>query len=90
MAIWSLTHERLERLKKQLEAKKAEFDELNSKSEKDLWCKDLDDFVMEWENRKCLALSKAASQILLQLPSPVNVTRVTAKPQETGTNRKIS
>ncbi|KAI6456336.1 DNA topoisomerase 2 [Pyricularia oryzae] len=51
MAIWSLTHERLERLKKQLEAKKAEFDELNSKSEKDLWCKDLDDFVMEWENQ---------------------------------------
>src|SRR4051812_28771032 len=29
--------------------KKAEHDELQNLSEKDLWCKDLDDFVQEWE-----------------------------------------
>jgi len=49
MPIWSLTVERLDKLKKQIEAKKAEHDDLESKSEKDLWCKDLDDFVAEWE-----------------------------------------
>lgn len=49
MPIWSLTLERLEKLKNQIEAKKAEWEELNALSEKDLWCKDLDDFVDEWE-----------------------------------------
>ncbi|KAK5660493.1 hypothetical protein OQA88_13041 [Cercophora sp. LCS_1] len=49
MPIWSLTLERLEKLKNQIEAKKAEWEELNALSEKDLWCKDLDEFVDEWE-----------------------------------------
>lgn len=49
MPIWSLTLERLEKLKNQIQAKKAEWEELNALSEKDLWCKDLDDFVDEWE-----------------------------------------
>ncbi|KAK3939798.1 DNA topoisomerase 2 [Diplogelasinospora grovesii] len=49
MPIWSLTLERLERLKTQIAAKKAEYDELDALSEKDLWCKDLDEFVEEWE-----------------------------------------
>lgn len=49
MPIWSFTHERLERLKKQIETKRAEYDELESKSEKDLWCQDLDAFLEEWE-----------------------------------------
>ncbi|KAK4160764.1 putative DNA topoisomerase 2 [Cladorrhinum sp. PSN259] len=49
MAIWSLTNERLERLKAQIAAKKAEHDELKAMSEKDLWVKDLDDFADEWE-----------------------------------------
>ncbi|KAL8408001.1 hypothetical protein RB594_006705 [Gaeumannomyces avenae] len=51
MAIWSLTYERLEKLKKLIDAKKAEYDDLESKSEKDLWCKDLDDFMEEWEEQ---------------------------------------
>ncbi|KAK4226804.1 putative DNA topoisomerase 2 [Podospora fimiseda] len=50
MPIWSLTNERLEKLKAQIAAKKAEHDELQQMSEKDLWVKDLDDFVVEWEN----------------------------------------
>lgn len=54
MAIWSLTQERLERLKKQIDAKKEQYDELNSKSEKDLWCTDLDEFMKEWENQLML------------------------------------
>lgn len=49
MPIWSLTNERLERLKAQIAAKKAEHDELQQMSEKDLWVKDLDDFAVEWE-----------------------------------------
>ncbi|TPX18909.1 uncharacterized protein E0L32_011387 [Thyridium curvatum] len=51
MPIYSLTNERLEKLKKEIEAKKAEHDELDKLSEKDLWCRDLDDFVEEWENQ---------------------------------------
>lgn len=43
--------ERLERLKKQIADKKAEHDELEALDEKDLWCKDLDGFVEEWENQ---------------------------------------
>ncbi|KAK0744143.1 DNA topoisomerase 2-like protein [Schizothecium vesticola] len=49
MPIWSLTLERLEKLKNQIAAKKAEHDELDALSEKDLWCNDLDEFVAEWE-----------------------------------------
>lgn len=51
MPIWSLTQERLDRLKDQILKKKAERDALDILSEKDLWCKDLDDFEAEWENQ---------------------------------------
>lgn len=49
MQISSLTHERLERLKKQIADKKSEKDELEALNEKDLWCKDLEAFEEEWE-----------------------------------------
>ncbi|KAH6607636.1 dna topoisomerase ii [Trichoderma cornu-damae] len=55
MPIWSLTAERLEKLKDAIRRKKAEYDELEAKSEKDLWCEDLSAFEAEWE--KYLALS---------------------------------
>jgi len=51
MPIWSLTNERLDKLKNQIAAKKAEHDELEALSEKDLWMKDLDDFVEEWHTQ---------------------------------------
>lgn len=51
MPIWSLTAERLEKLKQAIEKKKAEHEELLALSEKDLWCRDLDDFMVEWENQ---------------------------------------
>src|SRR5690348_7894604 len=51
MPIWSLTLERLEKLKNLIAAKKAEYDELNALSEKDLWVKDLDGFVEEWHTQ---------------------------------------
>ncbi|KAH6632638.1 DNA topoisomerase [Chaetomium tenue] len=51
MPIWSLTNERLEKLKNQIAAKKAEHDELDALSEKDLWIKDLDEFVDEWHTQ---------------------------------------
>lgn len=49
MAIWSLTTERLEKLKAQIAAKKAQYDELDALTEKDLWIKDLDEFAAEWD-----------------------------------------
>ncbi|KAI0380084.1 type II DNA topoisomerase [Hypomontagnella monticulosa] len=51
MPIWSFTQERLDRLKDQIVKKQAERDELAALSEKDLWCKDLDDFEAEWLNQ---------------------------------------
>ncbi|KAK3324678.1 DNA topoisomerase [Cercophora scortea] len=54
MPIWSLTLERLEKLKAQIAAKKAEYDELDALDERDLWVKDLDDFVVEWEVQSAL------------------------------------
>ncbi|KAI1756934.1 DNA topoisomerase [Xylaria castorea] len=54
MPIWSFTQERLDRLKGQIERKKAEHDELQALSEKDLWCKDLEDFEETWENQRKL------------------------------------
>ncbi|KAJ2901969.1 DNA topoisomerase II [Zalerion maritima] len=51
MPIWSFTYERLEKLKKQIENKRAEYDELEMKSEKDLWCEDLEAFEQEWETQ---------------------------------------
>ena len=55
MPIWSLTLERLEKLRDQIVKKKAEYNTLYALSEKDLWCKDLDDFVEEWDVQAQLA-----------------------------------
>ncbi|KAE8447791.1 DNA topoisomerase 2 [Mollisiaceae sp. DMI_Dod_QoI] len=49
LPIWSLTQERVDKLKAQMVSKKEEHDQMEKLSEKDLWCKDLDDFVQEWE-----------------------------------------
>ncbi|PHH86261.1 hypothetical protein CDD83_10488 [Cordyceps sp. RAO-2017] len=54
MPIWSLTVERLEKLKAAILRKKAEHDELLAKSEKDLWCADLDEFSVEWDRQLAL------------------------------------
>ncbi|KAG7118161.1 DNA topoisomerase 2 like protein [Verticillium longisporum] len=49
LPIWSLTLERLERLNSAIMKKKGEHDALLARSEKDLWCQDLDEFTEEWE-----------------------------------------
>ena len=54
MPIWSLTLERLEKLERAIKAKKAEHDELQAKTEKDLWCADLDEFLVEWDAQEAL------------------------------------
>ncbi|KAF9767746.1 hypothetical protein IL306_015035 [Fusarium sp. DS 682] len=51
MPIWSLTQERLDKLNDQIKKKKEEHDALDVLDEKDLWCKDLDQFVTEWETQ---------------------------------------
>ncbi|RWA14700.1 hypothetical protein EKO27_g468 [Xylaria grammica] len=51
MPIWSFTQERLDRLKEQIRKKKEEHDALQALSEKDLWCKDLEDFEEVWEKQ---------------------------------------
>lgn len=54
MPIYSLTAERLERLMKQIAAKKKEHDDLERLNEKDLWSRDLDEFLEEWEHQQVL------------------------------------
>ncbi|TAQ90008.1 hypothetical protein B7494_g1650 [Chlorociboria aeruginascens] len=51
LPIWSLTQERIDKLKQQMINKNAEFEELKNLSEKDLWCQDLDAFIAEWETQ---------------------------------------
>ena len=50
MAIWSLTQERVDKLLKQIADKEIEIDKLIKLTPKDLWNKDLDDFIAEWHN----------------------------------------
>ncbi len=51
MPIWSFTQERLDKLKEQIGRKKTEEEELEALSERDLWCRDLEEFEQEWENQ---------------------------------------
>ncbi|TFK40935.1 DNA topoisomerase [Crucibulum laeve] len=52
MPIWSLTKEKIEKLRLQAQEKEAELLMLLEKSPKDLWNADLDKFLVEWE-RSC-------------------------------------
>ncbi|KAB8277202.1 DNA topoisomerase [Aspergillus minisclerotigenes] len=48
MAIWSLTQERVEKLRRQIGEKEVEVDALIKMSKEDIWKRDLDDFIAEW------------------------------------------
>ncbi len=48
MAIWSLTQERVDKLMQQIGEKEQEVDTLIKLTVKDLWTRDLDDFIAEW------------------------------------------
>lgn len=48
MAIWSLTQERVEKLRQQIGDKEMEIDTLIKLSKEDIWKRDLDDFINEW------------------------------------------
>ncbi|KXN89810.1 DNA topoisomerase 2 [Leucoagaricus sp. SymC.cos] len=50
MAIWSLTKEKIDKLLQQAGDKEAELLALLEKTPIDLWNKDLDDFLVEWED----------------------------------------
>lgn len=49
MPLWSLTQERVEKLKKQIGDKELEVDSLTKLSKEDLWRHDLDEFLAEWK-----------------------------------------
>ncbi|KAI4157081.1 MAG: hypothetical protein L6R39_000795 [Caloplaca ligustica] len=73
MALWSLTQERVEKLKRQIGDQELEIDSLLKKSKEDLWKADLDDFINEWRfqlddeakrRKKARSLGRRASQKL--------------------------
>ncbi|RKP07961.1 DNA topoisomerase, partial [Thamnocephalis sphaerospora] len=49
MAIWSLTHEKVQQLMKERAEKESELNVLLAKTPKDLWNADLDAFMMVWQ-----------------------------------------
>ncbi|KAF2277175.1 type II DNA topoisomerase [Westerdykella ornata] len=51
MAIWSLTQEKVEKLQKQIGDKETEIDVFIKLTPKDLWNRDLDAFVNEWNTQ---------------------------------------
>src|SRR5947207_8615275 len=51
MAIWSLTKEKVDKLRAECQAKEEEIDELVKLSPKDLWVRDLDVFIEEWRRQ---------------------------------------
>ena len=51
MPLWSLTQERIEKLKRQVEEKEAELEALIKLKPTDLWNNDLDEFVAEWHTQ---------------------------------------
>ena len=48
MPMWSLTQERVEKLRRQIGDKEIEIDVLIKLSKEDIWNRDLDDFINEW------------------------------------------
>ncbi|KAJ5292310.1 ubiquitin-conjugating enzyme E2 15 [Penicillium atrosanguineum] len=48
MPMWSLTQERVERLRRQIGDREMEVDALIKLSKEDIWNQDLDDFINEW------------------------------------------
>ncbi|KAJ3510178.1 hypothetical protein NLJ89_g4828 [Agrocybe chaxingu] len=60
MAIWSLTKEKIEKLRGQAAEKEVELLTLLEKSPKDLWNTDLDHFLQEWE-RDCILFEEKKS-----------------------------
>ncbi|ORY13026.1 DNA topoisomerase [Clohesyomyces aquaticus] len=51
MAIWSLTQEKVAKMLQQIGEKEEEIDALIKLSPKDIWTRDLDDFVAEWRTQ---------------------------------------
>lgn len=73
MALWSLTQERVEKLRKQIGDQEIEIDTLLKKTKEDLWKADLDDFINEWRfqlddeakrRKKARQMGRRASQKL--------------------------
>ncbi|KAJ6168239.1 hypothetical protein N7497_001082 [Penicillium chrysogenum] len=59
MPMWSLTHERVERLSRQISDREMEIDALLKLSKEDIWSQDLDNFINEWrfqleDEKRCL------------------------------------
>ncbi|KAI4263914.1 MAG: hypothetical protein L6R42_000952, partial [Xanthoria sp. 1 TBL-2021] len=73
MPLWSLTKERVEKLKKQIGDRELEIDDLVKKTREDLWKADLEEFIKEWRfqlededrrRKKVMKMGRRASQKL--------------------------
>lgn len=61
MPIYALTHERMEQLQSERDAKSAALDALLARTPKDLWRSDLEEFLAMWEEKETSKTSQLAS-----------------------------
>ncbi|KAK2809703.1 DNA topoisomerase 2 [Emmonsiellopsis sp. PD_5] len=77
MPLWSLTKERVEKLRRQIGDKEIEVDELIKLTKEDIWMKDLDDFLTEWrfqledEGRRQTKSAKTARRVSGKLKTAI-------------------
>ncbi|ODH47460.1 DNA topoisomerase 2 [Paracoccidioides brasiliensis] len=77
MPLWSLTQERVEKLRRQIGEKEIEVDNLIKLSKEDIWRKDLDDFIAEWkfqledEGRRRAKSAKSVRRVSSKLKTAV-------------------
>lgn len=75
MPLWSLTKERVEKLREQIGNKETEMDDLIKLSKEDIWLRDLDDFLAEWryqledEHHRSKELSRRGRRVSSKLPT---------------------
>ncbi|KGO74230.1 DNA topoisomerase II, eukaryotic-type [Penicillium italicum] len=75
MPMWSLTQERVEKLRRQIGDKETEIDVLIKLSKEDIWTHDLDEFIKEWrfqledEDRRARKLAKLDRRNSTKLPT---------------------
>ncbi|QSS48677.1 DNA topoisomerase II [Histoplasma capsulatum var. duboisii H88] len=73
MPLWSLTKERVEKLRRQIGDKETEINTLIKLSKEDIWTADLDDFLAEWkfqledEERRQTKRTKSARRVSTKL-----------------------
>jgi DNA topoisomerase II len=87
MNIWSLTHERMEELDNNIKNYKYEIEILEKSTEQDLWKKDLEDFLFDFNDfLNNTVTKKSRSNISVNGQSKLNFNKQSSKGKKTSSN----